>query len=494
MVNPISFTTKIFTELNKTTSSLLPVAIKDSADIVGRTTMAKKEGGEHEARERLIEETSTSLVWLGGIPLSRWIFDKAIIHPLGFDSKTNLELFNTKKDEFGIKKNQYQNIQDNFAAIKDVKFKDQKLNGLSAKLDKSINKEIKILGKSFNRYKSLQVVKAVVTTLVPMVLLSHTLVKMNFELTDKIKRKELEEKYKKNLAATQAQNSQQPSGKKDVNFSGLQSFMVDTFSPVALATSATNNPLANMGALDFAISGGRIVNARNTNEKIEYGIKEGGIIFFIYMGGKLIQDGLESMAKKIFKVNVNLSPALLDDARKGGFRDKIKEMIADPSKKADWMNFDKKNEKEILDTIKDHLKDEKKIVKGEFVNPVLKAAQETGIIKLLETADGKFVLDPRKYIETNKISDLNKDVVAFTENASKHKGSAIDGFFKQAKNIKRISLVVNLVICNLAVGYIVPKLQYIVREKRTGTKMAPGHEKYAKMEKELQAGNLNKAA
>lgn len=479
MVNAISLTTKVFTELNKTQSSLLPVAIKDSADIVGRTAMAKKEGGEHEARERLIEETSTSLVWLGGIPLSRWLFDKCVINPLGFDSKTNLELSDKNK-------NTHQNLKKNIDSIKDIKFKDAKLNKLAEKLGDSASKELKILGKSFNRYKSLQVIKAIVTTAIPMVLLSHTLVKMNFELTDKIKKKELEEKYKKPVVANQP-------NKKDVNFSSLKSFMVETFSPVALATSATNNPLANMGALDFAISGGRIANARNTNEKIEYGIKEGGIIFFIYMGGKLIQDGLEWCAKKIFKTNVNLSPTLLEDTKEGGFKTKVKEMVADPSKKAEWLNFDTKKEKEILDIIHSDLKCETKGFKnGEFVNPVLKAAQKTGLIKLLETVEGKFVLDPRKYIDTSKISDLNQDVAAFTENAGKH--SALDKFFNKAKNIKRASLLLNLAICNIAVGYAVPKLQYMVREKRTGTKMAPGFEKYARMEKELQADNFKKSA
>jgi hypothetical protein len=124
----------------------------------------------------------------------------------------------------------------------------------------------------------------------------------------------------------------------------------------------------------------------------------------------------------------------------------------------------------------------------------LKAAQKTGLIKLLETADGKFVLDPRKYIDTDKIAGLNKDIVAFTENASKNKASSLTDFFAQAKKIKRISLIANLMICNLAVGYAVPKLQYMVREKRTGTKMAPGHEKYAKMEKELQTISSYKTA
>ena len=40
--------------------------------------MAKNEGGEHESREKFIEEAGTAALWLGGIPLSRKIFDKTI--------------------------------------------------------------------------------------------------------------------------------------------------------------------------------------------------------------------------------------------------------------------------------------------------------------------------------------------------------------------------------------------------------------------------------
>jgi len=478
MVNPISWSTRIFTELNKTTSSLFSVGIKDSADIVGRTIMAEHEGGKDEARERFIEETSTSLVWLGGIPLSRWLFDKFVIKPMGFDPKTNLELFDPKK-------NKYQNIQHNLDNMKNIKLKDKKLGDLSAKIGKSINHKFKFLGKSYKTYKALQIAKAVVTTVVPIVLLSNTFVKMNFALTDKIKKKEFEQKYNIDNISFKRQNHQpQSQNKKDVNFSGWHDFLVKTFSPVALATSATNNPLANMGALDFAISGGRIANARNHNERTEYVIKEGGILFFIYLGGKLIQEFFEKIAKELFKIDVKLSPALLEDKKSGGFIDKVKEMKADSSKKSKWLHFENKDEKEILDSINHNL--ENHFTKGEFDNPVLKAAQKTGVIHLLETEDNKFILDPRKYIDTQKIKDLNKDVAAFVENFSHNKNLSEEKFFKNAKNIKRGALIANILLSNLAVGYIVPKLQYMYREKKTGTKMAPGHAKYAKVEQELK--------
>ena len=63
--------TNIFSSLGNNSTSLLPVAIKDGVENAGRTAMAYKNGGETrtlEARERFIEGSATSAVWLGGIP------------------------------------------------------------------------------------------------------------------------------------------------------------------------------------------------------------------------------------------------------------------------------------------------------------------------------------------------------------------------------------------------------------------------------------------
>ncbi len=59
-----------------TPSSLLPFFVKDSFDVTGRTIMAQREGGRHEAREKFIEEAGTSLFWIGGIPAARWVINQ----------------------------------------------------------------------------------------------------------------------------------------------------------------------------------------------------------------------------------------------------------------------------------------------------------------------------------------------------------------------------------------------------------------------------------
>ena len=53
------------------------------------------------ARERFIDEYSSSAVWLGGIPLVGWISDK-LIKRKGFNPKVNLKLFNEKSELQGI--------------------------------------------------------------------------------------------------------------------------------------------------------------------------------------------------------------------------------------------------------------------------------------------------------------------------------------------------------------------------------------------------------
>ena len=64
-------------------SSIAQIAVKDGIETIGRTAMAYKEGsktskkfGALEAREKLIEANATSIVWLGGIPTLKILFDK----------------------------------------------------------------------------------------------------------------------------------------------------------------------------------------------------------------------------------------------------------------------------------------------------------------------------------------------------------------------------------------------------------------------------------
>ena len=123
--------TNIFSSLGNNSTSLLPVAIKDGVENAGRTAMAYKNGGETrtlEARERFIEGSATSAVWLGGIPLLRKVFDKTVFKMAGYDPKIDLKYLTNKgaqslekvaEKSKGADKEAFQKVLDNQKTYKD---------------------------------------------------------------------------------------------------------------------------------------------------------------------------------------------------------------------------------------------------------------------------------------------------------------------------------------------------------------------------------------
>ena len=75
--------------------ALAPVIALEAAVVGGRTYQAYKRGKTDEARERFIEETSGSVVWLGGVLLLNKIGDKILNKIL----KTNGKSFDVGTDK-----------------------------------------------------------------------------------------------------------------------------------------------------------------------------------------------------------------------------------------------------------------------------------------------------------------------------------------------------------------------------------------------------------
>lgn len=82
-----------FTSKLCTPGALLPVVLLESTVLVGRTYQAKKRGGEIEARERLIEESIASVIWLWGIDVVNKAFDFLIDKVGKVKEKTKVEDF-----------------------------------------------------------------------------------------------------------------------------------------------------------------------------------------------------------------------------------------------------------------------------------------------------------------------------------------------------------------------------------------------------------------
>ena len=67
-------------------NSLIPLAIKDTTSTAGMTVGSYITGKE-EGYDRFIDEVGTEVIWLGGIPFFKWLFDKTVFKALNLDSK-----------------------------------------------------------------------------------------------------------------------------------------------------------------------------------------------------------------------------------------------------------------------------------------------------------------------------------------------------------------------------------------------------------------------
>ena len=93
---------KIYSTLGNP-NSLIPLGLKDASSCLGMTASSYVTGKE-EGFDRFIDEFGTEALWLGGIPVFKWLFDKTVFKGFGFDSKIdprnlkNAELYKKIKE------------------------------------------------------------------------------------------------------------------------------------------------------------------------------------------------------------------------------------------------------------------------------------------------------------------------------------------------------------------------------------------------------------
>lgn len=534
----MSIVTNLFSALGNN-SSLYPIIFKDGVDITGRTIMAYNEGsktnnkyGVYGARESFLEETTTSVVWLAGIPALKLLYDRIITNnvfkfknmpELGttFDKKGNRVLADTNLKLLG---NGLQTLQENIDNI--VKSKDFATNKV---LQDLVANAQKILDKQ-NKFKKLYAGKMAFATVIPLTLIGFILPKLIQKMTKAIYKndKELNEKRfaKHNTINKHPDVFSAFCGKPDeqnnnVSFKGnYGNLLIDFF----------NNDVANQVVLDAGISTGRIVTGVNFADKVEKAIKEAGIVFFIYLGGTIVGGLLEKIARKL-GMPISLDPKILEDK---AFQNKILEIAkADPAKQEqlkkglllfeenekgeilelkkfqqnilEIVNSDDKNKEKLLGKLfnldnnpdqsaikvlkekiakiasKEGLEQEK-FIKELFIiktidehaasgieNTTLKAAHKVRLVELIEGFK-----NPLKHINTNDVHGLNSSIKEFVDTAlSKGSYSEVEKFLKKSLSAKRGSVILNLAICSAFTGYIIPKLQYVFREKYTNATHLP---------------------
>ena len=394
---------KIYSTLGNP-NSLIPLGVKDASSCLGMTVGSYITGKEEEGVDRFIDEFGTEILWLGGIPGFKWIFDKTVFKAYGFDSK--IDPRNLKNKEI------FEKIKE-FAPNEEIK------------------KNLEKAGKNSRLFKNLAAAKFVVSTV---------LAAVSYVTLTRLKQKYTENKIRKNLI--KEYNEKKAKEEKNTNTHQNPSFkgigrVVEEFA---------FSPVKNMYLMDGFITTERLTDSRNMQEFVGYAIKEGSCLFFLYYAGKKIQQIMENNAKKKHNKSITLDARVLeDDAFKMSFADGSIAKSIEEFKKANTSNT------ALYEFL--HKNPENKIVK---------IAKQSDLIKELK---GTGKIDTRAFIDLKDIEGVNEKVSELygQYNEALRKGETIDSFFKGVRKLKRGSVRCNIGASVLALGVITPAAILIKR-------------------------------
>lgn len=394
-------------------SSIYPLLVRDCGiEIPSKVLMTynqnlkdSKQMANNAVRERLIDEYGTSAIWLGGIPLIGWFCDKAI-KKLGYNPSINPNLFKEEVNQGvnkGVNKETKQSIKKNIEKFKTLAPKEV------AELEKVL--------KNKKTYEKLLAGKFILSTSIPIVLMGFVLPKLNFALTDKLRKK-------------QNKNTENKTN-NNISFKGS--------SISALANMSTVNKMA---ITDGGLTVGRVSTARNKYEAIENGFKMLGMMFLNFIAPIWIAKGFDKISNKLFNTNVNLDPKILND----------KEFISAIKNKT--LNLPKEDIIEFLDN-----------------NPNEKFSKLTEQfcgVKRLKNG----IRDPRIYVDEKKITNFKSEIEKFSKQAIE--SGNIENFAKKALKVKSANIIANVALSSFLLAIGLPKLTFILRKAITGSDAEPG--------------------
>ena len=399
-------------------NSLIPLAIKDTASSTGMTVGSYITGKE-EGHDRFIDELGTEVIWLGGIPFFKWLYDKSVFKAVGLDSKFDARNLKDKNILAKIKE---------YAPTEEIK------------------RDIEKITKNEKVFKHSATGKFFVST--ALTIASYIgLTKYKQYYTDKKIRENLIKEYKEEqaLKAKEQENSVQNNSSKP-SFKGLGSAI----------ESLAFSPVKNMYVLDGAITAERLKDSRSKQEFIGYTIKEASLLFFMYYAGGKIQEMLENYAEKKHNISIGLDARVLEDGYlKRAFEDdsiikSLEEFKVANTSKADLYEFLHKNPD----------------------NLVVKTAKMSDIIQTYKEPQGLFKkakdtgkIDTRKYIDLKDVEGV-KDKIEKLYGQYKEalsKGKSSNEFFSKVKKLKRGSILTNIGSCILALGVLTPAVMLLNR-------------------------------
>lgn len=414
-------------------SSIYPLLVRDCfIEAPSKILIARKENMKESrevandaTRERFIDEYATSAIWLGGIPATEAVMDK-FIRRKSFNPDVNIKLF---------KAEQLANVED---VVQGIEYNIKKFSKYTQKdVQDAVNDLIKVKNNK-PAYEKLLTKKFAAATIIPTIIMGFVLPPLNYALTRKLRSKKAQDDaIQKNLNSNKSSLAQ---------FSGSAPRKNISFTGNLTSTIANLRTVDKMAISDGGLTVGRVSTSRNKEEAYVNGFRMVGSMILNFVTPVYIAKGLDKLANKLFGINVNLDPKILDS----------KEFISEI--KTGNVNLPKSNSpKDIIDFLDENPK-----------SLFAKFAQELKKVTYLDSG----IRDPRKFVDVEDLASFKKEFESFIQLAKKSKN--IESFAKKAKAVKSVNILANIGISSFLLAVALPKAQYLFNKTVTGSYQDPG--------------------
>lgn len=480
----------------------LPVIALEAFVEAGRTYQAYRRGGFDEARERITEEFSGAVFWLGGVTGLNWLFEK-----LG------QKLLKLPKITVDIAKDESRNPLANF------------LKG-----ERRTNKNAtEITQKLMARFKFTKVIASV---LIANAFIGFVLPKINQAITRSYHKKDKQKQNNKPqndfIKRPELEDFANGNNDKDnVSFSGRGLDLL------ALANNFENKRNWKLLSVDAGTCSGRVYSARNNDERVEIAFRDLSSIYFYMFNMANMNRWLNQLEQgKDCKSRLDASSAefateymqnYLDtkDGKKVNVEEFAREFLGAREELPDVIK-NKFNGKNIisltefkeslkglygadkiaeLERIADEMSKLQPQLKGESILTLGQAKDIINgghinnpefLIEFYKNAFGseKF-MNKYKYVSQDSLDKLKKELSQYVESivkkarATDAKEITIETLKKASKHNFKMNALnwgAGFAISAAFLSTFIPKLQYLITKKRTGQNSFPGTKEFREQE------------
>lgn len=439
-----SVTTKILSSLGNNTGSIIPIATKDLIQNQIIVAQYAKEGGEHDAFERFIEENGTSAIWLGGLPLFKKIIDKTIYKAANISPDVDI-----KK----LKEGSADSVQLTLKRLEKLgkKGSDQYMELLN-------------VSKNMGKTKGLFVGKFAAATALSILALAGIILFKQKDTEAKIKNKvalEVAEQMALRNSVNSSKVTEMFNEKIGKKTDSSNKNTIPSFKGLGSALSAfMYNPVLNQSLLDVGITSIRTATARD-GERRDVLVKEAFEIGFLYFLAEPIQKAMDKLFGGLFKKDTSFDYGTLasDRFEKNLSNNSLQKALKKFFKDFDIEKIGKDNDvdKKLIDFIYENPK-----------NAVVKFLKDTGDVSTIKGTDE---IDALSYIDTKTIkknlSKLSKVVEKLdTLGVSEDK---VKNYLKGARKAKGFAIVSAIALGIWSISVLQTKIVLKLRKDKNGT-------------------------